>query len=215
MIENGAIAYYKEKRNSIASLFIHQGASIMRTTQLISLFTLVAATACASSQPAAPVELSMHKKPAHQPMHASMMAEPAPAAPATPEAAPETAEAPQGSGAIPALPLVVQKSGDISYINGGVGDEELAQFKAQIGLYNLQVMLSTPKGEYISDVRLRVLDQTGAAVLDIADAGPYLYASLPAGSYTLETSAPGTEPKQEKFTVASKGAVRKHIVYNQ
>lgn len=130
--------------------------------------------------------------------------------------APETTPEDLESGAIPALPLEVMKLGDITYINGGIGDEETAQLKSQIGRYNLQIMLSAPNGEYISDVRVRILDTAGTALLDVADAGPYLYAHLPAGEYTLETyNRADPTPQTKTIHIAAKGAVREHIIYNQ
>lgn len=119
------------------------------------------------------------------------------------------------SGAIPALPLAVQQAGDIAYVNGGIGDEELAQLKAQNTLYNLQIMLSTPAGAYISDVRLRLLGERGDTLLDVPDAGPYLYAKLPAGAYTLETTSPGEPPESLAITIPAAGTVKKHITYRQ
>ncbi|NBO18475.1 MAG: hypothetical protein EBV03_04465 [Proteobacteria bacterium] len=105
-----------------------------------------------------------------------------------------------GSGAIPALPLeVFQTQGGIRYINGGVGDEEMAQLKAQGAEYNVQVMLSAPKGEFISDVTLRLLDAAGNPLIMVQDAGPYFYAKVPPGDYVLDTATPGEH----------------HVVYNQ
>ena len=138
-------------------------------------------------------------------------------------AAPEQAVAPtsydytfsQGSGAIPALPLEVMKSGAISYINGGIGDEELTQIKQQAASYNLHVMLSSTNGEYITNVHLRVLDEAGTALLDASEAGPFLYATLPAGKYTLETTNPGEVAITTPFTITSKNGFTKHIVYKQ
>ncbi len=120
----------------------------------------------------------------------------------------------QDGDAIPALPLKVMQAGGIGYINGGIGDEETRQVHAQAGNYNLHIMLSDPKGEYISNVHVRVLGGE-AAVLDVADAGPYLYAKLPQGSYTLETTSPGQPPKQEAITIGATGTVKKHILYDQ
>ncbi len=169
----------------------------MRSKALVSLLIL------ASTQSAF-AQTDERKTPAMQPMVAN------PAAMQTNEPGFSV-----GGGAIPALPLESQQSGTVTYLNGGIGDEELAQLKAQSAQYNLQVMLSAPGGAYISDVRLRVLDDSGKALLDIADAGPYLYAKLPAGTYKLETTNPGAEAKTETVKIPATGAFKKHIVYNQ
>jgi hypothetical protein len=122
-----------------------------------------------------------------------------------------------GSGAIPSLPLeIMQTQTGIRFINGGIGDEELTQLKAQGAEYNVQIMLSAPKGEFISDVTLRILDATGKPLVGVQDAGPYFYVKLPAGDYTLETVTP-TEPtvKAKKLRVPASGTVKHHVVYQQ
>jgi len=121
----------------------------------------------------------------------------------------------RGSGAIPALPLEIMKSGTIRYINGGISDEELTQVKAQANHYNMHIMLSAPQGEYISNVRLRVLAEDASTLLDVAEAGPYLYAQLPAGKYTLETTNPGEAANSISFEITARNGFTKHITYNQ
>ncbi len=120
-----------------------------------------------------------------------------------------------GSGAIPSLPLDVQVSNGISFINGGIGDEELAEVKAKAAEFNVHVMLSAKNGEFISDVSLRILDSKDAPLVAVSDAGPYFYAHMAAGTYTLETTAANGEKKIAKITVGAKGTVKQHIVYNE
>jgi hypothetical protein len=121
----------------------------------------------------------------------------------------------RGEGAIPALPLTAVDAGGLRYVNGGVGDEELAQLKAQKEDYNLRIMLSAPSGAYISDVKLRLLDTTAKELLVLEDAGPYVYVKLPAGTYHLETTNPGEATQTQTLTVPHTGAVSRHIIYNQ
>lgn len=119
-----------------------------------------------------------------------------------------------GNGAIPALPLQPMTAGNITYLNGGIGDEEVAQLKAQASSYNLHLLLSATNGEYISDVSLRILDSSGKEVLSIPDAGPYVYASLPAGKYTLEATSKTAGAKSIKIN-AGKGAIKQHIAFKE
>ena len=121
-----------------------------------------------------------------------------------------------GGGAIPSLPLESKTSSGVTYLNGGIGDEEMAQLKSQSGSYNLHVMLSAPSGEYISDVQLQIIDSKGLPLLTVSDAGPYVYAQLKPGHYTLETSMVGNSAvKKLKINIPAKGVVKEHIVYNQ
>ena len=92
----------------------------------------------------------------------------------------------------------------------------MAELKAKAAEFNLHVMLSDPKGEYISDVSLRLLDSKDAALVTVDDAGPYFYAHVQPGDYTLETTTKGESViKKLKFTVPAKGIMKEHIVYNQ
>ena len=120
-----------------------------------------------------------------------------------------------GNGAIPSLALEVQAVNGVSYINGGIGDEELAQVKSTAGNYNLHVLLNAPNGEYISDVTLTLMDVHGTNLVTVNDAGPYFYAHLVPGTYMMQTSIAGGETRKTKFTVKSGGTVKQHVVYNQ
>lgn len=119
----------------------------------------------------------------------------------------------EGSGAIAAIPPETQAKGDVSYISGGVSDEELADLKARGEQFNVHIMVSAPSGHYISDVTLRVLDNKDVAFLTIDDAGPYVYINLPAGTYTLEaTPKDGAMMKKVKIHVG-KGTVKQHFTF--
>jgi hypothetical protein len=121
----------------------------------------------------------------------------------------------QGGGAIPALPLDTYTSHGINFINGGIGDEELSLLKSKEAEFNLHVMLSAPRGEFISDVTLRLLDAKDTPLLAISDAGPYFYARLAPGSYTLETTSVKGEKKLHKLTVTEKNSLKHHITYSE
>lgn len=120
----------------------------------------------------------------------------------------------KGGGAIPALPLAIQTDGDIQYITGGIGEEEMAQLKAVARDYNLQVLLSAKTGEYVAGVMLRVLNADGKEVLSVSSAGPYVYAALPSGAYTVEAVRDG-EMRRMRVTVSNKGAAKPHLAFTQ
>ncbi len=117
---------------------------------------------------------------------------------------------PQGVAAMPAkMPMqgvtdssdVLQpkKVGDVTYITGGIGEEErntLTQTKKD---YNLQVMSADKTGHYVSDTQLVIRDKKGAEVLSVP-MGPLFYAKLPAGSYAVEASSAG-QTQKENITI--------------
>lgn len=116
----------------------------------------------------------------------------------------------QGNGAIPALPIELVSVGDISYLSGGIGDEENEQLKAQENNFNLRILITAPGGAFSSGVTLRIVSASGKEVLAIDNAGPKVYVKLPAGSYKLlTTSGSGTQTTEVK--VPSTGAAKPHI----
>lgn len=117
-----------------------------------------------------------------------------------------------GSGAIPALPLQEMISGEIHFITGGVGDEEIDQLRSVESQFNFHLLLTASKGEYISGATLRLRDESGVDVLATPDAGPYFYARLKPGNYTLDiTTAKGmkqTVPVSVKENITLKKTVQ-------
>jgi len=116
----------------------------------------------------------------------------------------------------PALPLEVMSGNGVSYINGGIGDEEVAELKAKASEFNLHVLLTAPQGEYLSDAQLRLLDVNGTVLVSVNNAGPYFYAHLQPGNYTIETSTPDVSVvKTLKIKIPTKGTVKQQIVFRE
>ncbi|MDE3017001.1 MAG: hypothetical protein KGI29_08815 [Pseudomonadota bacterium] len=122
----------------------------------------------------------------------------------------------QGGEAIPALPLEVNTAGAVTYINGGIGDEELAEIKAKKNEFNVHLLLSAANGDYISDVAVSLRDGKGAEVFSTGGAGPYLYLTLPPGEYTLQAaSQAGGGGQTARLTVPAKGAASLHLIFKE
>lgn len=118
-----------------------------------------------------------------------------------------------GGGAIEAILPVVQKNDGISYITGGVGDEEMAEIIAQEPNFNVHVLLSSDQGEYMGDVAVRFLDKKNVEVLRVMGAGPFVYANLPSGSYTVEAASNSGVIQSKKINVSAKpSASRKTVI---
>ena len=102
-----------------------------------------------------------------------------------------TCLAPAAAFAQAATPAQHQQNG-IGYINGGVGEEEQGAMRAVRSDYNLQLIFANNHtGAFRSDVQLDIADAKGHKLLSLADAGPMLFASLPAGTYRISASAEG------------------------
>lgn len=104
--------------------------------------------------------------------------------------APAAAFAQVGSIA-PAAPTPQQQNG-ITYVNGGVGQEEQSAMRAQRSDYNLQLTFATNQtGAYRSDVQLDITDAKGNNLVSAANTGPMFFAKLPPGTYHISAAAEG------------------------
>ncbi len=73
-----------------------------------------------------------------------------------------------------------------AYINGGIGQEEADDMRANAGQYNLRMYFSEAKqGQSISDVTVTITDKKGNVKLDVADAGPMLFVNMENGTYKI------------------------------
>ncbi len=118
----------------------------------------------------------------------------------------------EGGDAIPALPLEIINNGTVTYVSGGVSDEELDMLKARASEFSLHVLLSGTGGEFVGDAHFRILDSSNAEVLRISGAGPYVYVQLPAGKYLIESYLNGTE-KKATVTIVDKRSTKANLVF--
>jgi hypothetical protein len=97
--------------------------------------------------------------------------------------------APAAALAAPAQP---QQQNGVSYISGGVGQDEQNAMRALRSDYNLRLTFATKQtGAYRSDVQLDIVDAKGNSVLSVASTGPMVFVRLPAGVYRISASAEG------------------------
>jgi len=93
----------------------------------------------------------------------------------------------------------------ISYINGGVGQEEAARMR-EIGTeFPVRLTFTRHNGtqntdEFVADVTVRVRDSAGRTVVAAAAQGPIFLLRVPDGSYALEAERNG-EVKTRRIDV--------------
>ena len=87
--------------------------------------------------------------------------------------------------------LKMGRSEGISFLSGGVGREEREILKDLGKGYSLKMVFSNRKGEYLSDVIVKILDQNKRPILTTVSNGPWLFVDLPAGIYHLDASVRG------------------------
>jgi len=89
----------------------------------------------------------------------------------------------------------LQREGNITFVTGGIGDEERDALKAVEHEYNLHVMSAGVSGAFVGDTNLTIRTRQGEELLT-TDAGPIFYALLPPGRYVVEAEHGGQIRKQ-------------------
>ena len=92
-----------------------------------------------------------------------------------------------------------------SAVSGGVSVNARDNMRSQTPPHNLKMVFALNTGNYVSDVQVKVTDRSGKVVLEDVSNGPWLFATLPAGSYTATATYNGS-PVTQKVTVAKGGA---------
>lgn len=83
---------------------------------------------------------------------------------------------------------------DVTYLCGGVGDEETAFMKQEARSYDLMLTFAARNGAYLADVDVDIKDARGNDVLQTACDAPILLVDLPrSGTYRVRAEAAGYE----------------------
>jgi hypothetical protein len=77
------------------------------------------------------------------------------------------------------------------YMTGGVGLEEREIMQSLDADYNLKLSFPELSGDYLSDVRIMMEDQSGKEIVNMTTNGPWLYVKVPPGTYDVEASFEG------------------------
>lgn len=81
---------------------------------------------------------------------------------------------------------------DITYLCGGIGDEEAAYMKSEAPSYDLMLTFAARDGAYLADVHVDIADAAGRTVLQARCDSPLMLVDLPrAGSYRIRADAGG------------------------
>ncbi|MBK5966224.1 hypothetical protein CCR95_19580 [Thiocystis minor] len=92
----------------------------------------------------------------------------------------------------------IQSAGGIRYVSGGIGESERNELNALSSQFNLHLLFATQgSGEYLSAVRVNILDTQDAPVLTAESKGPWFYAQLPPGDYSIEVTPTGRRGQDE------------------
>jgi hypothetical protein len=117
------------------------------------------------------------------------------------------------AGLLAATPLMAQAQttpqtqGDVTYISGGVGDEWQQSMDEKRAEYNLHLLFAQQgTGAYFAYVPVKITDASGRTVLNVTSLGPFLYARMKPGTYTVTASHLG-QPITRTAEVPATGGV--------
>ena len=113
--------------------------------------------------------------------------------------------APPGNAAGAADSLRVEQRNGVSYVSGGVGEErdEIERLGRD---FNLRLTAASTGGKFSVPDAIRIADEKGNTLVDLAPRGPIFLAKLPAGNYTVGVTTAGVT-KDSKVSVPAKGQV--------
>ena len=97
----------------------------------------------------------------------------------------------------------------VAYISGGVGDDSLDRMASMKREYNLKLMFTLNEGNYLADVNVAVADSRGNKVIQDVANGPFFFAKLPPGQYTVTATFEG-KSQTRKMNVG-KGMQTAHL----
>ena len=102
--------------------------------------------------------------------------------------------------------LPVQKQGNVSFVTGGVGQEESDALASVQNHYNLRITTTDKTGHYLMDTHLVITDSEHRAILDTTG-GPFFYVQLPNGHYDVQAG----QGKAQAVTIAGGRSARMHF----
>lgn len=79
----------------------------------------------------------------------------------------------------------------VSWLSGGVGDEAMTEMHKVSAAYNVHLMLTGPRGNYLAGIPFSVSRRSGQVTVSGVTEGPLLYLKLPAGKYQIAVEIDG------------------------
>jgi hypothetical protein len=91
-----------------------------------------------------------------------------------------------------------QTQGDVTFVSGGIGEGERNAMEAMKSDYNLNLLFAAKgTGEFLADVNVRIADAQGNTVIETVSDGPFLFARLKPGNYTVLAEKDGSVMRQK------------------
>ena len=109
-----------------------------------------------------------------------------------------------GSSAIPAGAgerLIMRDN--VYYVSGGVGEDSVERLNARARDFNLKLVFTLNEGNYLADIGVVIVDAKGAKLIEHIADGPFFFAKLPAGQYSVTATNEGNAVTRKVMVGAS------------
>ena len=100
----------------------------------------------------------------------------------------------------------------VSWLSGGVGDEAMTEMHKVSSAYNVHLMLTGPRGNYLAGIPFTVSRHSGQVTVSGVTEGPLLYLKLPAGRYQIAVEIDGAWQTRRVQVSASGQATKVRFV---
>ena len=120
--------------------------------------------------------------------------------------------APVGAATM-AMAVEERSQGPISYVSGGIGEDQAAAMRRAAANYPLTLEMASaaggPRDAYVSNAKVDISDASGKTVLHFTAEGPLVLINLPSGTYHVAVNWNGT---QRDKTVVVSGERHQHLM---
>ncbi|MGD1324412.1 carboxypeptidase regulatory-like domain-containing protein [Pandoraea pnomenusa] len=107
----------------------------------------------------------------------------------------------------------VQAGDEVSYITGGIGEDEVREFREVAPKYNLRMTFASKTGSYLSDVDVTITTLAGHQMLAVRTEGPFLFVRIPAGGYRIVAQT-ARNSEVRKVQVPTRGNLDLHFAWD-
>ena len=102
------------------------------------------------------------------------------------------------------FPFEVKSFNGISYVTGGIGFDERKALAKMANDYSLKLIFAKTGGAYVAMVKVEIKNSEEHTIFTAVSRGPWLFADLPSGNYTVVATSKGTA-LQEQVQIEAKG----------
>jgi hypothetical protein len=108
---------------------------------------------------------------------------------------------------------VVSRTGNISFVSGGVGEDSRERLDA-LKDFKLKLVFAASSGAYLSSVQVDIADAAGKLLLQTTADGPIFLADLPPGRYRVAASFAGKRIERRIAVAAGKHSARQTLHFH-